>query len=36
MFVAGEHCDLDTLHWIRKVLNGRPILGAFLLIKLFK
>lgn len=25
MFVAGEHCEHETLNWIKKVIGGRPI-----------
>ncbi len=24
MFVAGEHCDSETLNWIKKIIN-KPV-----------
>lgn len=24
MFVAGEHCDLETMHWIKEVIK-KPV-----------
>ena len=25
MFVAGEHCDHETLKWIKDVIKGKPV-----------
>jgi propionyl-CoA synthetase len=25
IFVAGEHCDHETLKWIQNVIKGKPV-----------
>ena len=29
LFVAGEHCDTDTLLWARKVFSGKPVIDHY-------
>ena len=29
LFVAGEHCDTDTLLWARKVFGGKPVVDHY-------
>jgi propionyl-CoA synthetase len=29
LFIAGEHCDRDTLEWIRKILGKRPVVNHY-------
>ncbi len=29
LFVAGEHCDTDTLLWTRKIFSGKPVIDHY-------
>jgi propionyl-CoA synthetase len=29
LFVAGEHCDTDTLLWAREVFAGKPVIDHY-------
>ncbi len=29
LFVAGEHCDTDTLLWAREIFAGKPVIDHY-------